>query len=127
MKILPKSLLALAILCACAIANAQTLAIRGARIVPSAGPAIAKGNVVIQGDKIAAVGENAEIPAEAQTIDGTGLTVYPGLIDAYCLAGVAAPPGAPAPPTAQQNQGRQQGQRGRGQGGRQGAAQSPPP
>ncbi|HEU5411569.1 MAG TPA: amidohydrolase family protein, partial [Candidatus Acidoferrales bacterium] len=45
-----------------------------------------------------AVGADAQIPAEAEVIDGTGLTVYPGLIDAGTTAGLgeaenAAPTG----------------------------------
>ncbi|MGH9757550.1 MAG: amidohydrolase family protein [Candidatus Acidiferrales bacterium] len=57
-------------------------AIRGARIVPVDGPVIENGTVVVAKGLIAAVGTNVEIPPEAWVIDGKGLTVYPGLIDA---------------------------------------------
>ena len=56
-------------------------AIRGARIVPVSGPAIASGTVVVQNGLVEAVGANVQAPANAQVIDGNGLTVYPGLID----------------------------------------------
>lgn len=83
-------------------ALADTIVIDGAKIVTGAGPAIEKGRVVIVGDKITAVGADAEVPAGATVVDGKGLTVYPGLIDAYCLAGIAAPPLAPSTGAAPQ-------------------------
>jgi len=57
-------------------------AIRGARVVPVSGPAIDDATVVVSNGIIVAVGKDAAIPAEAWIIDGKGLTVYPGLIDA---------------------------------------------
>lgn len=60
-----------------------TWAITDARIEPVSGPAIARGTVVIRDGLIAAVGANVAIPADARVIDGSGLTVYPGFIDAY--------------------------------------------
>src|SRR5687768_1981233 len=53
-------------------------AIRNARIVPVAGPEMARGTVVIGSDgRIQAVGPDVAVPAGAQTIDASGLTVYP--------------------------------------------------
>ena len=57
-------------------------AITNARIVPVAGAPIESGTVVIAKGLIQAVGANVTIPPEAWVIDGKGLTVYPGLIDA---------------------------------------------
>jgi Amidohydrolase family len=57
-------------------------AIKNARIVPVSGAALENGTVVIAKGLIAAVGTNVTIPPEAWVIDGTGLTAYPGLIDA---------------------------------------------
>jgi imidazolonepropionase-like amidohydrolase len=57
-------------------------AIKNARIVPVSGPVIANGTVVIAKGLIQSVGTNLTTPPEAWVIDGTGLTVYPGLIDA---------------------------------------------
>src|SRR4029453_333178 len=59
-----------------------TIAIRNARIVTVSGPDIENGTVVIRDGKIEAVGTNVSVPAGAQTIDGNGLSVYPGMIDA---------------------------------------------
>ncbi len=69
-------------------------AIKGARIVPVSGPVIEDGTVVIAKGLIAAVGKDVPIPPEAWVIDGKGLTVYPGLIDA--LSDVGLPSATPA-------------------------------
>ena len=69
-------------------------AIRGARIVPVSGAPIDNGTVVIARGLIQAVGANVTIPPEAQILDGAGLTVYPGFIDAGTDVGLEAP--APA-------------------------------
>ena len=57
-------------------------AINNARIVPVSGPVIENGTVVVAKGLIQAVGTNVTIPPEAWVIEGKGLTVYPGLIDA---------------------------------------------
>ncbi len=72
-----------------------TFAIRNARIVTVSGPDIENGTVVIRDGKIEAVGTNVTVPAGAQTIDGSGLSVYPGMIDAGTNMGlVEIPQGA---------------------------------
>ena len=71
-------------------------AIRHARIVPVSGPEIKNGTVVIAKGLIVAVGENVSIPPEAWIIEGKGLTVYPGLINALSDLGLGPP--APAGP-----------------------------
>jgi imidazolonepropionase-like amidohydrolase len=72
-------------------------AIRGARLVTAAGPVIPSGTIVLRNGLIDAVGANVQPPADARVIDGTGLTIYPGLIDMGNGAGLdAAPPAAPA-------------------------------
>jgi hypothetical protein len=74
----------------------QYFAIRGAKVVPVSGPPIEGATVVISRGIITAVGKDAVIPAEAWVIDGKGLTVYPGLVDAFTDVGIpaAAPTGA---------------------------------
>lgn len=59
-----------------------TYVIRGARVVTVSGADIENATVVIGGGRIQAVGANVSAPAGAQVIDATGLTVYPGMIDA---------------------------------------------
>lgn len=68
--------------------SVQWTAIRDARIVPVSGPVIEKGTVLIRNGVIAAVGAQVDVPASAWVIDGTGLTVYPGLIDALSSWGL---------------------------------------
>lgn len=63
-------------------------AITNARIVPVAGAPIESGTIVVAKGLIQAVGANVTIPPEAWVIDGKGLTVYPGLIDASTTIGL---------------------------------------
>lgn len=73
--------------------HVDVYAITNARIVTVSGQTIDRGNVVIRNGLIAGVG-NVQPPADARVIDGTGLTIYPGLIDAYTNLAL---PEAPAP------------------------------
>lgn len=68
-------------------------AITGGTVHPVSGPDIPNGTVLIRNGLVEAVGANVAIPADAATIDATGLHVYPGLIDAQTSIGfaVAAP------------------------------------
>ena len=68
--------------------GARPIAIRGARLVTVSGPVIEKGTIVLSGGKIVAVGENAAIPGVAEVIDGTGQTVYPGLVNGLTTLGL---------------------------------------
>jgi hypothetical protein len=109
------SLFCLSLTAACAAEGPQVYAIKGAKIVRVSGPVIESGTVVLRDGVIEAVGETVSAPADAWVIDGKGLTVYPGLVDALSTwglpgatpaaagggrgrgaAAVAATPGAPA-------------------------------
>jgi len=72
-------------------------AIKNAKVVPVSGPPLEGASIIIVKGLIAAVGKDAAIPPEAWVIDGTGLTVYPGLVDALTDVGLAqeAPAGEP--------------------------------
>lgn len=70
--------------------RSETLAITNARIVTVSGAAIERGTVVVRDGLIEAVGANLKAPADARIIDGSGLTVYPGLIDANTNLGLPA-------------------------------------
>lgn len=73
----------------------DVFALTNARIVTVSGATIEKGTVVIRDGLIESVGADAKVPADARVIDATGLTVYPGVIDA--LTNLGAPqPAAPA-------------------------------
>ena len=69
----------------------ETYAITNARIVPVNGPVIERGTILIRRGLIAAVGAQTSAPADARVIDGTGLTIYPGLIDANTTLGIPQP------------------------------------
>ncbi|HEX5104762.1 MAG TPA: amidohydrolase family protein, partial [Pirellulaceae bacterium] len=58
-------------------------ALTNVRIVPEPGKAIEKGTIVIRDGVIEAAGADIKPPADARTIDLSGKTAYPGLIDAY--------------------------------------------
>ncbi len=69
-----------------------TIALVGARIITAAGssPAgargsdvIEKGTIVIEGNRITALGANVVIPANAKRIDAAGKTIMPGIIDVH--------------------------------------------
>lgn len=57
------------------------IAIRNATIVPVTADTIAKGNIVFENGIIIAIGPNITIPPDAAVVDGSGLFVYPGMID----------------------------------------------
>jgi imidazolonepropionase-like amidohydrolase len=84
----------------------RVYAIRDAQIVTGTGKTIQKCTIVFRDGLIVDVGESAHIPADARVIDGSGLTVYPGLIDGYTNLGMTPPPAATPAPAAP-GQGRQ--------------------
>jgi imidazolonepropionase-like amidohydrolase len=57
-------------------------AIKDARVVVEAGKVLEKATVVVRDGVIEAVGADVTPPADALVTDGTGLTVYPGFLDA---------------------------------------------
>lgn len=65
-----------------------TVAIRHATIYPVTSAPIPNGTIVFANGVITAVGANVAIPAGATVIDGTGLSVYPGLIDSGSQVGL---------------------------------------
>lgn len=70
-----------------------SFAIQGARLVPVSGPVIDNGTIVLEDGLITAVGREVKLPPAAWVIEGKGLTVYPGLIDALSSVGLPEPPG----------------------------------
>jgi hypothetical protein len=84
----------------------QIFAIKDARIIPVSGPAIDSGTVVLRNGVIEAVGAGVTVPPDAWIIEGKGLTVYPGMVDALSTWGI---PGANAPAAAAAGGGRRAG------------------
>ncbi|HYE95517.1 MAG TPA: amidohydrolase family protein [Rubricoccaceae bacterium] len=56
-------------------------ALTNARIETVTNGTIERGTVVLRNGRIESVGADASVPADAEVIDCTGLTVYPGMID----------------------------------------------
>ena len=82
------------------------LAIRNARVVTVSGAVLPKATVLIRDGLIEAVGADLAVPTDSWLIEGEGLTVYPGLVDALSTlgqdgrpVGPGAAPTAPAPAT----------------------------
>ncbi|HSL72448.1 MAG TPA: hypothetical protein VK864_19525, partial [Longimicrobiales bacterium] len=85
----------------------NSYALTNARIVTAPGRTIERGTVVIRNGRITAVGAQVTVPADVQSMDLAGMTVYPGLIDPASALGMprtsasaargrgAAPPGPP--------------------------------
>ena len=75
----------------------DTYAVTNARVVTVSGPVIERGTVVIRNGLIVAVGAGVAAPPDARIIDGAGLTIYPGIIDANTSLAIPRPTPAPTP------------------------------
>jgi len=64
-----------------AVLLAQTIAITGGTVYPVSGPKLEHATVLMRDGRIAGVGANVPVPADAVRIDATGKWVTPGLID----------------------------------------------
>ena len=71
-----------------AASPAHVYALRGAKVYTLAGPPVESGTVVIRDGKIAAVGVNVDVPADAEVIDVRGLEIYPGIFDPVTTLGL---------------------------------------
>jgi imidazolonepropionase-like amidohydrolase len=69
----------------------RSFAIKGAKVVPVSGRVMDDATVVVSRGIIVAVGKDVTIPGDAWVIEGKGLTVYPGFIDAFTDVGLSAP------------------------------------
>jgi imidazolonepropionase-like amidohydrolase len=67
---------------------ALAVAIVGASVQTGDGEILPQATVVIDGGRIVAAGPRVEVPPGAQRIDGSGMVVTPGLIDAASRLGV---------------------------------------
>lgn len=63
--------------------------IRNATVHPVSGPKLNNASVLVIDGKIAEVGERLQTRAKVKVIDGRGLHVYPGMIDAATLVGIS--------------------------------------
>lgn len=87
-----KLIATLALLSSFTIAQAapKTIAIKGGKLLTVSHGTIENGVIILSGGKITAVGaaSSTRIPAGAEVIDATGMTVYPGLIDSETHLGL---------------------------------------
>ncbi|MEK6689268.1 MAG: amidohydrolase family protein [Gemmatimonadota bacterium] len=66
------------------LAAAQVTAIKAGRLLdPESGTIATNQVILVEGGKFTAIGPNVPIPAGAELIDLSGLTVLPGLVDAH--------------------------------------------
>lgn len=68
--------------------RSNVYAVVGADIHRVSGPMIRGGTVVVRNGKIAAVGSGVAVPAGTTVVDGRGMSLYPGFIDAYTNMGL---------------------------------------
>jgi len=61
----------------------NTIAIKDARIVDGTGAPARTATVIIRDDRIVAVSDRAEIPADARVLEASGQTLLPGLFDLH--------------------------------------------
>jgi len=87
----------------------DTYALENARVVQAPGQVLESATVVVRDGMIEAVGEDADVPYDAQSIAADSLVVYAGFIDGLSHAGVEMPdaedpdvedPGNPPPDAA---------------------------
>ena len=62
----------------------------GGEVRTADGPSLRGGTVLIRDGRIAAVGSDVEVPADAERIDCSGKVVTPGLMDADSALGLAS-------------------------------------
>ncbi|HLH04828.1 MAG TPA: amidohydrolase family protein [Bryobacteraceae bacterium] len=85
-----KKLCLLVAACACILSAADdAILIRDVTVHPVTAPVIEHGAVLIENGKIADVGSTLQTPSGARVIDGHGLHVYPGLINAATNVGLS--------------------------------------
>ncbi len=92
--LIPALLLVLLIPSVSPAAAQEAVVIKGGTIVPVSGPPIPGGSLVIEKDRISAVGKTVKVPAQARVMDATGLFVYPGLVAPLTAIGLTNYPGA---------------------------------
>jgi imidazolonepropionase-like amidohydrolase len=81
-------LMALGSVAVAGAAENDTFMLKGATVHTMAGAAIENGSVIVRNGKIIGVGKNLAAPKDVRVIDGKGMQVYPGMIDAATEVGL---------------------------------------
>jgi imidazolonepropionase-like amidohydrolase len=84
-------------------ASGRPVAVRNVEIITVSGARIPNGTVLMQGERIAAVGPAVAVPGGAEVIDGTGLTACPGFFDAFSGLGLIEIANVPASNDSQES------------------------
>src|ERR1700723_4561326 len=73
-----------------AFAQEKPVALKGGKLLTIPHGTVDNGVLILPGDKIIPVGsaDSVSIPANAQIVDATGMTIYPGLIDSETQLGL---------------------------------------
>ncbi|HET8797520.1 MAG TPA: hypothetical protein VFO89_07530, partial [Thermoanaerobaculia bacterium] len=83
LKVPPSEAIAIALTVPRAVPSGS-LVIRNARVITMKGSEVLEhADVVVTNDRIVSVGASATVPAGAKVIDGSGMTIIPGLIDTH--------------------------------------------
>lgn len=93
---LPALLLSFALAATASAQDHRPVAFTNARLVTISGKTIERGTLVVKNGKIDAIGADVVAPAGARIVDATGMTILPGLVDAWTRTGFQ-PAGFPSP------------------------------
>lgn len=63
-----------------AFTNARIITMKGDEIIEN-------GTIVVEGNRIVAVGNDVQVPSDAKVIDATGKTIVPGIVDVHAHLG----------------------------------------
>ncbi len=80
--------IAVVLILAALLAAGKITVLVNAEIYPVTAPPLKGATIIIEGERIKAVGKGLKIPESAQVIDLKGFRVYPGMIDAYSRLGL---------------------------------------
>ncbi len=72
-------------------AQGQDLAIKAGKILTVSGPTIENGVILIRDGRIAAVGQDLNIPVDLRVLDASDKVVMPGMIDPHSPSGLSQP------------------------------------
>src|SRR6266571_7494478 len=68
----------------CCLCNAQVMVVRAGRLIdPDSATVLTDQEILVVGNKVAAVGKQLRVPKDAKWIDLSDRTVLPGLIDCH--------------------------------------------
>ncbi len=83
------AIVAVMVLFLCAQQEGSRILIKNATIIPVEGEPLENGDLLIEGGKIAAMGDDIPAPGGTTIIDASGMFVYPGFIDAHTHLGLS--------------------------------------